>query len=146
MREETGLWLHEAHIALDSSKRLFTDASSMSAPACGNFCEGVEKTLKAVIVEGSGSTPGSYYSHDVAGISHTIGLWEHLPQSYKTLLTTVTSLWPNTRYPSEKAYITLVNSISPQQWEEHFLAAQGFKEFVETQVVPNPVFMAGLKL
>ncbi len=134
MNQNTRIWLHEARTALAEVETRFTQINSITATACGQLCAAAEMGLKAIVVEREGGVPTSFYSHDLVNIAVSTKLWPLLPERSQTTLTALSPFNPNVRYPSERAYATLVNSPSPEMWEQRLKDTRHFIDFCETVV------------
>ena len=110
--------LHEAQIAYEEVQKQFTEVNTMTAGNCKKLCTAAELALKSLVVEKEGNIPKSFYTHDLNKIAVRTGLWSLLPERCQATLTNLTpfNLNPDVRYPSGKAYATLVNSTSPEMW------------------------------
>ncbi len=143
MRPKTDEWFHESRVAIESSLAEFTRNNSMTSPACDNLFMGIEKGIKAVIVEKHGTLPTSYRHHGLVDLCKDSGFWGALPPHLQDFVGTMTSYGPKARYPSETAYQTLVHSSTLEEWKKRLAAAEEFMGFVQNWVVTSGGTIAG---
>lgn len=108
MRQETSRWIHEARLGVEKAKEEFTRNSSLTADHCRMLCNGVERAVKAPLVEKYGDVPKEYWHHTLVQLCKVTGLWQSMPPHLQSVVQTLAPYTPNVSYPSEKAFATLV--------------------------------------
>ena len=140
MQPETARWLNESRGSFGAAQRRFYDISSMDVTGAGALFMSAEDAVKAVIVEHYGFLPPSFKTHHrIVNLSHLIGLWWQLPSDLRAYLADIAPLDPSVRYPRETAYETLVSSSSNAEWQQRLTTAPRFIEYLERDVIGNPV-------
>lgn len=109
----------------------------MTSDTCGQLCLGVEKAVKAIIIEKTGTIPKELRSHNLSYILDNIGLTPYLSQPFVNTIVILTPFNPNVRYPSEPPYKTLVDSGSSINWQNHIKNSADLINFIAKDIIPN---------
>jgi hypothetical protein len=104
----------------------------MNALACEGLFTGIEKAIKAPIVEQYGTIPGSFQTHRLVTICKKSGLWQIFDPGLQGFLLDIDRFGPEVRYPGELAYETLVSSSTNQEWKSRLADAQRLLGVVES--------------
>ena len=137
MKPETERSLSEERNALRRVDSQFTDANSMTLDNARALYYIYENALNAPVIEKYGNIPRRYWTHNLETLSQSFGLLTMIPTSLQTALHEMTPYYL-ARYTTESAYMTLVNSSTPQQWSERIRGAGELLDFVEHKVIDSP--------
>ena len=139
MQPETAKWLNESRGSFGAAQSRFNDIAAMDVTGAGALFMSAEYAVKAVIVEHYGFLPPRFETHRIVNLSHRIGLWSQLPPDLRAHLADIAPLDPNVRSLRETAYETLVSSSSHAEWQQLLTTAPRFIQYIERDVIGNPV-------
>jgi len=136
MNDAAKRYIHEAEITVDRIRESVTKTGSITAAEAGDlFRFGYEYPLKAIVAEKFGSVPNSFQIHPLGTLADRIGLAPFIPSDVSSGMAQVEG-W-HMAYPDQKAFNTLINSSTAQEWLTVIQAAEHHKNFIVTEVLSS---------
>lgn len=136
-------WLREARERIKSCQNQSSDANTLNVSDFESLADGVEKAIKAALIENSGSVPEQYNHHQLVSICQTTGVWDILPPSLKHFVQEI-----------ESFQLAMRNSTNPplavsdpiEQWGKYLSTAPRLIDYMEHHVIGNDSVLKRLTL
>ena len=134
-------WLREARDHIKSVP-IQTDGTLAVPGDFDKLADAVEKAIKAVLVETSGTIPQQLESQNLVSMCQATGVWDVLPPALKGLVQEVSSL----RSPSTASSQLSRDGSSTMELQRYFQVARGLIDYMEFHVIGNDSVLKRLKV
>jgi len=134
-------WLREARDHIKSVP-IQTEGTQAGPGDFDKLADAVEKAIKAVLVENSGTIPQQLESQNLVLMCQATGVWEILPPALKGLVQEVALL----RSASSASSQLSRADGSSAQLQRYFQIARGLIDYMEFHVIGNDSVLKRLKV